>query len=48
MLVAMWSTNGIDDTLDENDVERGDEIAIAVDDTFESDSETRRSYAVYA
>ena len=46
-LVAVWSTTGIDDALEENDVNRGDEIALAVEDTFESDGDTRRNYAVY-
>ena len=46
-LVCIWSTNGIDGALDENDILRGDEIALVVDETFEIDGETRRNYAVY-
>jgi hypothetical protein len=47
-LVCLWSTNGIDAALDENDVRRGDEIALLVDETWETDDgESRRNYAVY-
>jgi hypothetical protein len=46
-LVCFWSTSGIDGALDENDVRRGDEIAITCEDTFEIDGDERRNYAVY-
>ena len=45
-LVAVWSTDGINQMLEENDVNRGDDICLYVDSTFESDDETRRSYAL--
>ena len=46
-LVVMWATSGIEDALDSNDVGRGNEIAITVDDTFKSDGQERRNYALY-
>jgi hypothetical protein len=45
-LVAVWSTNGIDQMLNENDVSRGDDIALYVGETFENEGEHRRSYAL--
>jgi len=45
--VAMWSTNGIDSALDGNEVERGEEIAIVCDETYEEDGDERRNYEVY-
>lgn len=48
-VVAMWSTNGIDDKLEQNDVSRGQEIVIQCDDTFEmDDGRTARNYRVFA
>lgn len=47
-LVSMWSTAGIDATLEENDISRGTEIAVMGEDTFETDDgEERVSYAVF-
>lgn len=46
-LVCFWSTNGIDSALEENDVSRGEEIAVVCDGTFEVDGEERREFAVY-
>ncbi|MFC7230321.1 hypothetical protein ACFQMM_01115 [Saliphagus sp. GCM10025308] len=46
-LVCFWSTNGIDAALEENDISRGEEIAVVCDDTFEIDGESRRGYSVY-
>ena len=45
--VAMWSTEGIDVQLDQEGVERGEEIAITCDDTYQRDGQERRNYAVY-
>jgi hypothetical protein len=47
-LVAMWATAGIEDALDANEVNRGDEIAITAEETFTSDDgDERRQYALY-
>ncbi|WP_252699475.1 hypothetical protein [Natronosalvus vescus] len=46
-LVCFWSTNGIDSALEENEVSRGEEIAVVCDDTFEIDGENRRGFSVY-
>ncbi|ARS89641.1 hypothetical protein [Natrarchaeobaculum aegyptiacum] len=46
-LVCFWSTNGIDAALEENDVARGEEIAVACEGTFEIDGEDRREFALY-
>lgn len=46
-LVCFWSTNGIDAALEENDVSRGEEIAVVADETFEIDGEQRQGYSVY-
>ncbi len=47
-LVSMWSTAGIDTTIEENEVSRGSEVAIMGEDTFETDDgEERVSYGVY-
>jgi hypothetical protein len=46
-LVCFWSTQGIDDALDENNIRRGDEIALTCDETFDVDGDERRNYAVY-
>lgn len=46
-LVCFWSTNGIDAAIEENDIARGEEIAVVCPGTFEIDGEERREFDVY-
>jgi len=46
-LIAFWSTSGINATLEANGLKRGQEFAVACDETVEIDGEEKRNYTVY-